>query len=223
AGTTQDGFNCREKFICTRESRWVHATNITIDDLSQQVGGVDSVKKGDVPMNAKEVFGKVKDVLLKQWNKDSPVPISKGCYITFPKVTVPSPSQYYNQTTPDRISQVMVDYLGVEVEKTRKSTTKICSMPNRGGTQSKYKFDTLIYPRGGSFEVQLFQQSNPQPVEQTRIDWKITCPTPCSKGDTTWLKMLGNGLVLFGGWANPIFGMTNAGVQIAALGFEQCL
>ncbi|KAF2474478.1 uncharacterized protein BDR25DRAFT_383791 [Lindgomyces ingoldianus] len=219
--STGDGFTCAAAFTCTRLERWIRKTNVNFDDKTVLVGEPECHVEKSTAINAKDAFGKLKDAVSKSWDTETGFDIGAGCKMYFPVVTVPPASNNYDDTTPQQIVDIFVDHIGAEVEKNRTSKGRNCNRPGYMGQDTTYHIEEeqLEYPRGGQFEIFVAQQSNPQWVTQTRVDFRVAC---ACHDNHVFLSALANGLGLFGGWISPAFGTASASINIMSLALGQC-
>ncbi|KAH8710145.1 hypothetical protein GQ44DRAFT_776726 [Phaeosphaeriaceae sp. PMI808] len=222
SGVTLNGYDCSPKFTCTRLERWIRQTHFVFDDATTIVGEAKcDVKKSEV-MKAQDAFAKLKEAVKSTWDTTTGFDIGAGCKMFFPTIQVPPSSHNYDNTTPQQIVDILVNNVGAAIEKNRTVTQRNCNIPGYMGQGTNYHItqDQLTYPRGGKFEIFAAQQSNPQWITQTRVDFRVQCA--CRKDRYQFLAYLSNGLGVFGGWISPVFGTVAASINIANLGLGQC-
>lgn len=209
-----DGYQCVEKFVCTREDRWVRHTSFRLDDKIAQVGSKKAECSGSTPapLNAADVFGKFKDIAARSWDANLGIDIGGGCKMVFPIVNVPDASGWpgYDANTPDKIAKVFVEHVAAKIEETRTHDERNCNLPGSqfgGGSNYHVVQESVEYPHGGSFQIQTAKQSDPKSLQvQMQVDFRIDCSC---KSDTGLIGTVRDSLGLFG-WINPAFGVTAA-------------
>lgn len=219
SGVTLDGYNCSPQFTCTRLERWIRQTRIAFDDTTTVVGEATcDVKKTEV-MKAQDAFAKLNEAVKSTWDTTTGFDIGAGCKMFFPTIQVPPSSHNYDNTTPRQIVDILVNNIGSAIEKNRTVVERNCNIPGYMGQGKNYHItqDQLTYPRGEIFAA---QQSNPQWITQTRVDFRVQCTCRTDRSD--FLAYLSNGLGLFGGWISPAFGTAAAAINIANLGLGKC-
>ncbi|KAH3981829.1 hypothetical protein HBI70_152740 [Parastagonospora nodorum] len=222
ATTFQDGATCGSVFTCTRLERWIRKTEFLVDEQVTS-GKWSSTCTNDI-INAQDAFGKLGEAMKTPWETTTRFDIGGGCYIRFPVIDIPDPSPNFLDKTPQAIVDVMKNQFGGAIEKNRTMGVSYCALLDKDDKENnpnERRLQAATYPRGGSLQISVAQQSNPAWVTQTRVDFRVDCGT-CKDDDRGLIPYISGSINTFGGFINPIFGATSAVMSLVDLGLGKC-
>lgn len=215
----EDGATCGSVFTGIRLERWLRETEILIDERVIEVKTAPCRTKPNDIINAQDAFSKLAEAMKTPWETKTAFDIDGDCYIRFPMINIPDPSPNFLDKIPQAIVDVMKNQFDSAIEENRTIGLTNCVLlekDDKKDTPNEWRQQALTYPRGGTLQISVAQQSNSAWVTQTRVDFQVDCP--CKDDDRGLPPYISTSINTFGGFISPIFATTASVIQLVDLG-----